>query len=356
MTPPLPPTPPAQPTRLQITTTTLPPGTAGQSYSATLQATGGTAPYTWSLGTGTLPTGLTLSTRSSNGVIAGTPTQGGSCNFAVQVQDAGSQTASASFTMTINSGLAIVTTAFWPAVVGVQYAASLSANGGTPPYSWSVNAPGLPSGLHLDASGQISGIAATTGTFPVTFVTRDSSNPPLSTRADLSMVLVPRAPLRNDTLQDSAVLPMITSPVAFIASFSPYSSSQGVATPDVDYYQFSALGGTVLVAEAGTPNQSTSPADPVIEILNSVGQRFATCRDLADDNPVGIPITPDPTPNAFDDACINDDKILGQTTDAYLEFQVPGAPDVITIFYVRVFDWHGNSRPDLIYQFSIRPR
>ena len=45
---------------LGITTTSLPPAHVGSAYSATLAATGGTSPYTWSISAGQLPPGLTL--------------------------------------------------------------------------------------------------------------------------------------------------------------------------------------------------------------------------------------------------------------------------------------------------------
>jgi Putative Ig domain len=67
---------------LTITTASLAGGTVGVAYSATLAATGGMTPYTWSLVGGTLPAGLTLSTA---GVISGTPTAAGTSNFTVQV-------------------------------------------------------------------------------------------------------------------------------------------------------------------------------------------------------------------------------------------------------------------------------
>src|SRR5580704_2627574 len=57
-------------TTLAVTTSSLPNGQLGVAYSATLAATGGTTPYTWST-TSTLPAGLTL---ASTGVISGTPT------------------------------------------------------------------------------------------------------------------------------------------------------------------------------------------------------------------------------------------------------------------------------------------
>jgi Putative Ig domain len=72
---------------LTITTTTLPNGIVGTAYptGTQLQATGGVAPYTWTLVNATLPPGLTL---ASNGAITGTPTQTGTFNtFTVQVAD-----------------------------------------------------------------------------------------------------------------------------------------------------------------------------------------------------------------------------------------------------------------------------
>src|ERR1700691_1757211 len=72
------------PTAPSITTTSLPAGSVGTPYSATIAATGGTAPYTFSVTTGTLPAGLTLST---GGTISGTPTAVGTSPFTVTVTD-----------------------------------------------------------------------------------------------------------------------------------------------------------------------------------------------------------------------------------------------------------------------------
>src|SRR5580704_17437009 len=71
---------------LTITTTTLPNGVQGQPYpSAQLVATGGVPPYTWTLLSGNLPSGLAL---NADGTITGTPTVPGVDNtFTVQVAD-----------------------------------------------------------------------------------------------------------------------------------------------------------------------------------------------------------------------------------------------------------------------------
>ena len=85
----------------QITTTSLPAGRIQAAYSATLQATGGTPPYTWSQPSGQLPPGLTLA--PSSGIISGTPTTAGQFTSTIQVQDTVAQTASANLTITINT-------------------------------------------------------------------------------------------------------------------------------------------------------------------------------------------------------------------------------------------------------------
>jgi hypothetical protein len=85
---------------LAITTTTLPDATQGAAYSATLTATGGVMPYTWSVTSGSLPAGLTL---SSSGAISGTASATGTSNFTVSVLSSDSQTASATLSLTVNA-------------------------------------------------------------------------------------------------------------------------------------------------------------------------------------------------------------------------------------------------------------
>jgi hypothetical protein len=72
------------PAPLGITTASLPDGTVNEPYSATLQATGGTLPYTWAI-TGGLPAGLSL--NASTGEIFGDPTAEGPQTFTVTVTD-----------------------------------------------------------------------------------------------------------------------------------------------------------------------------------------------------------------------------------------------------------------------------
>jgi formylglycine-generating enzyme required for sulfatase activity/N-acetylneuraminic acid mutarotase len=83
---------------LQVTTVALPNGPNGVAYSQALAASGGQTPYSWTLISGSLPSGLALAT---NGVISGTPTTNGTKDFTVKVTDALSATATQSLTLTV---------------------------------------------------------------------------------------------------------------------------------------------------------------------------------------------------------------------------------------------------------------
>lgn len=93
------------PAALAITTTSLPAGTIGNAYAANLAASGGTAPYAWSMKAGSLPSGLSLD--SATGAITGTPSASAShVSLTFQVTDSSSnaQTATATFSLTISAG------------------------------------------------------------------------------------------------------------------------------------------------------------------------------------------------------------------------------------------------------------
>ena len=96
-----------------VQTTSLPAGTVGDAYSATLTASSGTPPYTWSIISGALPAGLAL---SSAGAITGTPTTAGTYQFTVQVTDAASLSSTQLLSITIGA-----------APVTVNYATILQA-------------------------------------------------------------------------------------------------------------------------------------------------------------------------------------------------------------------------------------
>jgi len=94
-----------------ITTTSLTDGMAGKSYSQTLKAEGGSGDYSWTKASGDLPAGLSL--NSSTGRISGTPEKAGEFSFKIKVTDKNdsSITNTASFSITIDSGIILSTVA-----------------------------------------------------------------------------------------------------------------------------------------------------------------------------------------------------------------------------------------------------
>jgi hypothetical protein len=173
------------------TTSPLTAGTVGAAYSVTLQASGGAGALTWSLASGTLPNGLSL---SSGGVISGTPTATGTSTFTVQVADSGSPavTVTKQLSITVNPApVAIVTATLPNGTVQSSYSSTLQATGGTTPYTWGVTVSALPTGLTLNAAtGQISGAPTTSGTSAFTATVTDSATPTAQTKSKQFSILV----------------------------------------------------------------------------------------------------------------------------------------------------------------------
>ena len=195
------------PSSLSITSVKLPSGTDGSTYSATLSAAGGTAPYTWSASG--LPAGLSI---GGNGVISGTPTTTGNFSLAITVADSQNpaKTASAILPLSISSTIPPLTITSSAVAAGTSnrpYSATLSATGGNAPYIWSVS--GLPTGLSLSGNGVISGSPTATGNFSLAVTVTDSQSPARSASASLSLsVTAALAPL---TITSTAVAGAISN-------------------------------------------------------------------------------------------------------------------------------------------------
>jgi hypothetical protein len=112
----------------QVVTKALSSGTAGVSYSSTLAATGGTAPSTWSISSGSLPAGLSL--NANTGAITGTPTVEGASNFTVQMTDADSITATQPLSIVVTAVINALSPTFGP--VGTAVTISGAGFGTTP--------------------------------------------------------------------------------------------------------------------------------------------------------------------------------------------------------------------------------
>jgi hypothetical protein len=120
-----------------------------------LTASGGTSPYTWSISSGTLPTGLAL---TSAGVLSGTPTTATSQTFTVQALDVNGCPGTRTYTLAPVCPSITVTPGTLPTgTVGAAYSQTLAATNGASPYAWSVQSGTLPAGLTLSATGLLSG-------------------------------------------------------------------------------------------------------------------------------------------------------------------------------------------------------
>ena len=161
---------------LSVITTSLPDATAGSAYTFALAATGGTGTgYTWAVTAGALPGGLAL---SAGGLITGTPPATGTATFTVTVTDSGAGTATQALGITTDAAsggttLIITTTSLPAATAGAAYSATLTASGGTQPYTWSLASGALPAGLALSAAGLITGTPAAAGSASFTVQVAD---------------------------------------------------------------------------------------------------------------------------------------------------------------------------------------
>jgi hypothetical protein len=142
---------------ITIITTSLPNGTNGVAYSQTIQTTGGTAPFTFTVDTGTLPTGLSL--NASTGAITGTPTGSGNSTFVIKVVDSVAAQDTQSLSIQIYAAL---NTAPDPGVGDTSVFAAIgeqiqfTSTGGSGSYQWSVDGGNLinpSSGLFTAVNG-----------------------------------------------------------------------------------------------------------------------------------------------------------------------------------------------------------
>jgi len=186
---------------LHVSTTSLPAALQDEQYSATLNAEGGKAPYTWSASG--LPPDLSI--NPVTGVISGVPTTAGTYTVTVTVTDSetataqkatarkataqtesastlAAKTASASLTLTLTvkppaySTLQVTTTSLPAGTQGVAYTPfTVQAAGGKEDYTWTPGA--LADGLSINASGVISGTPKQGGDFNVTVTVTDSETP-----------------------------------------------------------------------------------------------------------------------------------------------------------------------------------
>ena len=246
--------PKPKPQSLSISTTSLPNGTVGTAFSATLIAGGGKTPYKWSLTSGTLPAGLSLSTT---GVISGTPTapaNATSLTFKVADSSRPVQSKSVTLSLTIAPRPLVVTTSSLPSgQVGTAYTANLAASGGTAPYKWSLSSGTLPDGLSLSTPGAITGTPTTAqNEMGLSFLVTDSSTPALTAPSGSLAITVSPA---------SAVVSIIPKRAGLTVT---QTLSLTATSGDGGSVNWSATGSGCSGASCGTfSTQTTASGSPV---------------------------------------------------------------------------------------------
>lgn len=256
---------------LSLTGGPQPEGTVGVAYSTSLVASGGLTPYSWSVVSGSLPAGITIS--SATGVISGVPTAKVTANFTVQVKDSVGATASAAASITINSPLTMTNT-LPNGTVGVSYSASIGASGGTAPYSCSITAGTLPGGLSLSGCA-VSGTPTTAGSSTVTVKVTDSSTPVQTVSANETIVIAPSALTLTNTLPNGTVGVAYSATITASGGTTPYSCSitagtlpAGLALTGCTVSGTPTVAGsspvTVKVTDSGSPAQTVNANETIV--------------------------------------------------------------------------------------------
>lgn len=209
--------------------TSLANGTVGTAYSQTMSGSGGTAPYSFAVTSGTLPAGLTL---TSAGVLSGNPTtaNGAGTSLTITATDANGCSGNRPLTLkicpVINVG-AITSTG----TVGTAFSQTITASGGTAPYTYTLTSGALPGGLSLTTAGVLSGTPNVEISSTVTVTATDANGCTGTRNYTLAMSCPPI------TLNPASL------PLGLVGS--AYTSTTFAASGGTAPYQYTVIAGTL---------------------------------------------------------------------------------------------------------------
>ncbi len=313
-----------------VTPASLPTLTAGTAFSQTLSSTGGTAPYTYSISTGALPVGLTL---SSTGVLSGTPTHRGGYSFSVRSQDSLGDFAVKGFNGTVAAPTLSISPTSATAAQGVAFSQTLTANGGVAPHSYLLESGTFPAGISISSAGVISGTTnAALGNYTVTLRVTDASTPSAAAYFELETFTLTVAALPTVTIavapasvSEDGATNLVYTVTRSAASASPLTvnlTTLGTATAGTDYS--GGVASVTIPANATTATVTIDPtADGVVEGNETVILTVASGADYV----VGVP---------------------SSATGTILNDDLPSAS--ITVSPASVVE---NDGPDLVYTIAL---
>lgn len=244
-----------------VSPATLPSGITGASYSQMFTASGGTAPYTYALLTGSLPTGLSLTTT---GHLSGIPLVAGTFSFTVNAVAASGCAGTQAYTLNVVCPTITLSPAMLPeGIVGTSYSQSFTQSGGSGAVVFTWQGAAIP-GLTFNASTKLlAGTPTQSGSFNFSLTATDANG----CVGQQSYTLTINCPILNLT---PASLPNgVTS-----TSYSQQLTAAGGTAP----YAFSVINGALPAGLTLTPTgllngspTAAGPASFTIQASDSFG-------------------------------------------------------------------------------------
>ncbi len=212
------------PPALTIVTQALTPGSVGKLYQQSIQVVGGIQPYAFNIATGPLPGGITLNPQT--GVLSGTPSATGTFSVTLQVTDQNGAVTSKQYVLTIGAGngqLTISPASLPGGSVGTVYAQTLTATGGTGPYTFQqLSSSNSAPGLTITPAGVVTGTPATPGTFSLNVQATDSKGAS-GTQSYTIVIAAASLAITTQSLADGSIGVAYSQTITAIGGSTPYA-------------------------------------------------------------------------------------------------------------------------------------
>ncbi len=219
----------------------------GLAVDQQLSATGGTGPYTFTINSGSLPPGLSMTPQ---GRITGTPTTRSNFSFTVRAQDSTGASALKTYSGVIGNPVFGVAPSPLTLLQNVPANVQMNGTGGTAPYTFPADiSVSLPPGLAISTSGVLTGTPTVLGTTNAQLLVNDSTTDPMCPGCDffgfvtVPMTVTSTLPVISVSVAGSPVLEdgsanlvfTVSRNVALASATVVNISTSGTATAGSDY-------------------------------------------------------------------------------------------------------------------------